>query len=95
MKRSCLDCGIIYDDFDHRTICPHEFFPASPSAVAAIKKLKLSSLYGQQSRLPAIDLNYDDLAMIACALIAMPVLQQQEVQRRDLIQKVKDYLKWQ
>jgi len=23
-------CGRIFDDFDHSTICPHEYFPPGP-----------------------------------------------------------------
>ena len=26
MKRICEDCGELYDDVYHSTICPHEYF---------------------------------------------------------------------
>lgn len=32
MTRTCPDCGVVYDDVDHRTYCPHPHFAMRTSA---------------------------------------------------------------
>lgn len=39
MRVKCKTCGKVYEDVNHWTCCPHEWFPISPSAKEALRKL--------------------------------------------------------
>ena len=37
MRRSCPNCGLVYNDIYRWTFCPHDGFESSPSARASLE----------------------------------------------------------
>lgn len=41
MKGICEKCNMQYDDYDHWTYCPHDYFPPSPDVQAMMDRGEL------------------------------------------------------
>lgn len=52
MITKCNECGEVYDDFDHRTICPHPYFDGpSRGEIEAIKRRSIEEAKEMHERM--------------------------------------------